>query len=332
MKTEFLDALVDEERSVARAAELLRAGEIVAFPTETVYGLGARIFSDDAVRKIFEAKNRPYDNPMIVHLSSAEDVNRVARETPSEFYRLAERFSPGPLTVVLRRHFHVPSRVSAGLETVAVRVPDHPLARRLILKTGEPLVAPSANRSGRPSPTTARHVMEDLDGRIAAVLEGGKCRVGIESTVISLTEKGPKLLRPGIVTSEEISMILNATVEGVDGRRKGCEGSPGLKHRHYAPQAKMRLVKSMMELQEALGGKDPEEGCRVFVTKIPIGGKQERYGELGEKTFYAELRKADEDGVREIMVVCDEAIRARTGLMDRIRRAAGMGEGECENI
>ena len=191
-----------------RAADLLKAGHLVAFPTETVYGLGAPIFSPEAIQSIFKVKGRPADNPLIAHVSSVEQVSRIALEIPEAFYRLAEVFFPGPLTVVLKRRPDVPSIVSAGLETIAVRMPSHPIALKLISLVDEPLVAPSANLSGMPSSTQAEHVLDDFDGKIAAVVDGGKTEIGIESTVINLLGETPILLRPGSISKEALEKVL----------------------------------------------------------------------------------------------------------------------------
>lgn len=225
------------------AGALIRAGELVAFPTETVYGLGANALSAAAVKKIFEAKGRPSWNPLITHVSSREMMAKLVSSYPAQFEILAAKFMPGPLTFLLPKTELVPPEVSAGRDAVGIRMPNHPVALKLIETAGVPIAAPSANRSGRTSPTTAAHVLEDLDGRIAAVIDGGTCMVGVESTVIDLTQQPPMILRPGGVTKEEIEQALGITVpvfksaaEGTD--KKGLP-SPGMTLRHYAPKAKL---------------------------------------------------------------------------------------------
>lgn len=195
-------------KAITRAADIIRRGGLVAFPTETVYGLGATATDAAAVRRIFQAKGRPADNPLIVHVSDYEQLNAVAASLPEGAAELVDRFWPGPLSLVLPRSGAIPDEVSAGLPTVAVRMPSHPVALRLIARAGVPIAAPSANRSGRPSPTMASHVLADLAGRIDAVIDGGPCPVGVESTVLDLTGAVPLILRPGAITAEAIAKCL----------------------------------------------------------------------------------------------------------------------------
>ena len=203
MNTLLLSSL--DAATPALAAEIIRNGELVAIPTETVYGLGANGLDENAVAKIFEAKGRPQDNPLILHLSCAEEMDRYCHHVPQMAYRLAEMYWPGPLTIVLPARECVPKRTTGGLDTVAVRCPDNDVTREIIRLAGVPLAAPSANISGKPSTTTAQHVLHDHDGRIAAVVDGGPCRVGVESTIVDLTGDRPRLLRPGGVTPEELT-------------------------------------------------------------------------------------------------------------------------------
>lgn len=233
-----------DARAVARAAVVLRAGGLVAFPTETVYGLGANAFDAAAVGRIFAAKGRPAHNPVIVHLASAADVGRVAADWPAVAQRLAEEYWPGPLTLVLPRAAGVPDAVTAGGPTVAVRVPAHPVARALIDAAGVPVAAPSANRSGYLSPTRAEHVLRGLDGRIDMVLDGGPVPGGIESTVLDLSGPVPRLLRPGPIGPEVLVRHLGALESG-RGKPAGAGGplrSPGLLARHYAPRTPLELA------------------------------------------------------------------------------------------
>ncbi|MBL0174095.1 MAG: threonylcarbamoyl-AMP synthase [Ignavibacteria bacterium] len=226
---------------LAVAAAALRAGKLVAFPTETVYGLGANIYDEDAVRAIFTAKGRPPDNPMIVHVADVDQAVNLAQRVPRHFPILADTFWPGPLTLVVPRNASVFDAVTAGLDTVAVRMPGHKIARALIAEAGVPLAAPSANRSGRPSPTCAEDVLAELGGRIFAVLDGGPCAVGIESTVLDLSRRAPSILRPGVVTREQLESVLGTRV-GVARSNTLHPASPGMKYAHYAPATPLLLV------------------------------------------------------------------------------------------
>lgn len=310
LKTERLN-----EKEVFRAAHLLKAGELVAFPTETVYGLGAPLFNVDAIERIFVAKGRPRDNPLIVHLSDVTQATKVAEELLASFFKLAAAFWPGPLTLIVKKRAVIPSIVSAGLETIALRLPAHSLAQRLIEEVGEPLVAPSANLSGKPSSTTAEHVIEDFEGKIAAVLDGGACQVGIESTVIDLRdEKRPVLLRPGSITQQEIETILGYGIALFDGSKPSP--SPGMRYRHYAPKAKVHLFSELRDLLQHLRS-NPE-------TKRLILSEEELEGALplSSKTLYHHLRLSDAKGCAEVLVLCDEKIAKDMALMDRLSRAA----------
>jgi L-threonylcarbamoyladenylate synthase len=225
------------------AAAYIRRGQIVAFPTETVYGLGADAFDADAVQQIFAAKGRPADNPLIVHIADHAQVNRLATSVPEAARVLMDRFFPGPLTLILPRHSDVPHVVTARLDTIGVRMPDHPVAQRFLAACGTPVAAPSANRSGRPSPTTWTAVHDDLGGRIPCILQGGRTRTGLESTVVDCTTCPPVVLRPGAISLD----ALRAVVPGVQGSAADGDApprSPGTKHRHYAPSARVCLVES----------------------------------------------------------------------------------------
>src|SRR6266511_1173404 len=241
MRTLYLQADAD---AVRRAAEVIRAGGLVAFPTETVYGLGADALSAAAVTRIFEAKERPRGNPLIVHLADLSALEEVVARVPARVEDMARRFWPGPLTLVLPRAPAVPLVTTGGLETVAVRVPAHPVAQALLHAASRPIAAPSANRSGRPSPTRAEHVREDLDGRIEIILDGGPTPVGVESTVLDMTSEPPTLLRPGGVTLEELTDCLGEVgVLGSDDE-EAAGRSPGLRYRHYAPRAQVIIVEA----------------------------------------------------------------------------------------
>ena len=252
MQTVFLK---DTAEDIARAGEMLRRGEVVGIPTETVYGLAANALDAAAVTRIFAAKGRPADNPLIVHISALSQLEALVADIPAKAERLAALWWPGPLTMIFKKAACIPAEVSGGLDTVAVRLPAHPTARAIIEAAGCPLAAPSANRSGSPSPTTAAHVAADMTGRIAAVLDGGESGVGVESTVVDMTHDVPRLLRPGGITAEmlqealgavEIDPAVTAMLE------KGVvAASPGMKYKHYAPRAKVTLVRGTPEAYAA---------------------------------------------------------------------------------
>lgn len=231
---------------IAEAAALIRAGELVAFPTETVYGLGADGLNREAVAKIFQAKGRPGDNPLILHISALDQITPlIACELSPVAKKMADAFWPGPLTMIFPKSARVPENVSAGLSTVAIRFPAHPDAQRLIAAAETPIAAPSANRSGKPSPTTANHVFEDMDGRIPLILDGGECLVGVESTVVDMTGSVPHILRPGGITAEQIAQVAGASEVDSAVMRPLAEGekprSPGMAHRHYAPNGQLTV-------------------------------------------------------------------------------------------
>jgi L-threonylcarbamoyladenylate synthase len=271
-----------------KAVELLKQGELVAFPTETVYGLGASLFLPDAIAKIFAAKGRPSDNPLIVHISHLDQLSTLATQIPEEFYLLATQFWPGPLTIVLKRHPAVPDIVSAGLNTVAVRMPAHPIARALIEAAG-PLVAPSANLSGKPSATTAEHVREDFGDNVH-IIDGGPTSLGLESTVISLDPL--ILLRPGSITKEALEACLKKPIR--DKQEGDTVTSPGMKYRHYAPKAKVILVTT------------PEPGSIT----------------VSAETLYDRLRQADREGKKEITIYLNSKTQQDRALLDRLKKAA----------
>ena len=243
--------IILNEKSLNSAAEMLKNGNLVAIPTETVYGLAANALDGKAVSKIFVAKGRPQDNPLIVHIASLEKIGKLISFFPNSAKLLVNKFWPGPLTIILPKSDIIPKEVSAGLNSVAIRMPSHPIARKIIKLSGVPLAAPSANRSGFPSPTCAEHVIKDMEGRISAVVDGGKCSVGVESTVVSFLNEKPVLLRPGGVSAEEIketigeleldSAVFNDLPKGI------VPSSPGMKYKHYSPRAEVFLVEGSGE-------------------------------------------------------------------------------------
>lgn len=302
MKTEIADA-----SKIFAAAELLRRGEPVVFPTETVYGLGAPVFLAQAVAKIFSIKGRPSDNPLIAHVSSVEEALTLSDDVPPSFFLLANRFWPGPLALVLKRRSSVPEIVSAGQPTIAIRMPSHPIALELIRAVGSPLAAPSANLSGRPSPTCAQDAAEDLDGKVALILDGGACSIGVESTVLSLAGSEPILLRPGQITREELEEVLKRKISLPSSDLRAPLLSPGMKYRHYAPKARLRLVYNRSELQ----------GSYVF-SRNPMKGETL----LSKQTLFAEFRRADRKGEPLIEIYCDPMIEKDAALMNRLLKAS----------
>lgn len=288
------------------AAQLLLQGELVAFPTETVYGLGAPIFHPETISKIYAAKGRPSDNPLIAHISSLAQAEQIARDIPPEFYLLAKAFFPGPLTIVLKKQPSVPSIVSGGLDTIAIRMPSHPIALALIEAVGQPLVAPSANLSGKPSSTTAHHVVADFEGKIGVVIDGGETKYGMESTVISLVADTPRLLRLGALSPEEIEKVLGQGLQ--EASREDKLSSPGTRYRHYAPSARVKLFTSSSELDLHL--KTSPAQSRLVLSKVQGA------------SLYALLRQADDEKKDEILIVCDAEMLQDRALMDRLYKAS----------
>ena len=230
---------------IEEAARLIQQGEVVAFPTETVYGLGGNGLMEEAVRKIYQAKGRPSDNPLILHISDIDMIEELTEDVPDTARKAMECFWPGPMTVILKKSDKVPRCVTGGLETVAVRMPSDPTARELIRRAEVPIAAPSANTSGRPSPTKAEHVWEDLNGKIPMILDGGPVKVGVESTIIDFTVDPPVILRPGRITREELENVIGCEVQmntSLKASDKGVPKAPGMKYKHYAPKARMILV------------------------------------------------------------------------------------------
>jgi L-threonylcarbamoyladenylate synthase len=305
---------------VSTAAALLKEGHPVAFPTETVYGLGAPIFQPKAIEKIFSLKGRPNDNPLIVHISDLSQVFQIARDIPDDFRLIADHFFPGPLTVVLLKHPAVPMTISAGLDTIAFRMPSHPVARELIHLVGEPLAAPSANLSGRPSSTRVEHVLQDFEGRISAVLDGGDCGVGLESTVISLLDpKHPVLLRPGAVTQTHLEEILGRHV-GLPARNAPI-ASPGMKYRHYAPKASVKLFTCLNELDSHCRTQSCKRMLLTACALPELNGIADFFL-LCPANLYAQLRFADQAEYQEIVIFCDEDMLSNAALMNRLTHAA----------
>jgi L-threonylcarbamoyladenylate synthase len=313
-----------------RAAEALRAGGLVAFPTETVYGLGANALDAAAVARIFTAKGRPASNPVIVHLAGADDAPAIVSAWPDEAARLAEHFWPGPLTLVLPRGAGVPDVVTAGGPTVAVRVPAHPVARELIRLAGVPVAAPSANRSNRLSPTLAVHVLRDLDGRIDLILDGGPTAGGIESTVLDLSRRPPRLLRPGLIEPAALEAIIGLVERGATTGEREVLPSPGMLARHYAPRTPMELVAGGEERVRELS----QAGLRVAWVvwfdvdekALPVGVRVVRLPDDAAgyaAQLYQALHGLDVSGVERIVAAMPPEGEEWLGVRDRLRRATG---------
>ena len=333
MKTKKLDAINDYGNSVKQASEILKSGGIVATPTETVYGLAASAYSDGAIKAVFDAKGRPQDNPLIVHISSLDMLNDVARDIPDAAYKCAEKFWPGPFTMVLPKGDRIADSVSAGLNTVAVRYPSEKTICDIITTSGLPLAAPSANTSGKPSPTTAAHVIDDLDGKIDAVVIGGDCAGGVESTVVSLVGDKPRLLRPGAVTPEQLRTVLpdlvidDAVLEKLKEGEKAA--SPGMKYKHYAPKTEAFLVegcsnsfvKFVNQKSECAAVCFEEEYYHINVPKISYGSKRNE-STLAQNVFSV-LRDVDALGVKEVYIHAPGKDGVGLAVYNRLIRACG---------
>ncbi|MES2198945.1 MAG: L-threonylcarbamoyladenylate synthase [Chlamydiota bacterium] len=310
------------EKDLILAAEYLLSGEVIAFPTETVYGLGACIFNEEAIRKIFTIKGRPSDNPLIAHISELSFVERIAQDISPLFYRLAEKFFPGPLTIILPKSSEVPSIASAGLQTIAVRMPNHPIALKLIELVGQPIVAPSANLSGKPSATDFKHVLEDFEGVIPGVVVGHSSSIGIESTVIRLLKEKVEIVRPGAIFKEHLEDFLKEPVFLYQAKPGEKVPSPGMKYRHYAPKAKVTLFFTVEDAAKHLIKQSSIE--RMLLCNEPICSMVGVLSlPLSCNSFYSNLRLADRLEIGEVVIVCDGTIQKDLGLMNRIEKSSG---------
>lgn len=322
---------------IKEAAQNLKKNEVVAFPTETVYGLGGNAKSDEAVLKIFEAKGRPGDNPLIIHISDRKQIQSFVKAIPEKATLLMEAFWPGPLTIILENKSGVLSeKATAGLSTVAVRMPDHPIALALIEASGLPLAAPSANLSGKPSPTTAAHVADDLTGRIAGIVDGGATGVGLESTVVDCTVDIPVILRPGGVTKEQLEEVVGEV--SVDPALKDSDQtpkSPGMKYRHYAPNATFYLVKGTKEQIQQLVNEKRNDRLKVGVmtTKenknfydadvVIATGERERLETVAE-SLYDTLRAFNQENLDIIYGEVFPEQGVGQAIMNRLTKASGL--------
>lgn len=340
METIVLHAGSDPGPAIAQAAELLRAGRLVAFPTETVYGLGALGLDPEAVERIFAAKGRPHTDPLILHVGEAEWVHDLVRELPAVAQQVMDAFWPGPLTLVLPKSSRVPDLVTAGRDSVAVRMPAHPVALELIRRVGEPVAAPSANLFSRPSPTTAAHVLEDLNGRIEAVLDGGSTAVGVESTVLDLRAGEPRILRPGGVTREALARVLGRDLGVRNGSTADhvAAAAPGQLTRHYSPRAEVRLFDGPTAAVLAAMKTDAAQQGNARATAIlayteDATAFQDAAGEVVDlgssarpeeaaRMLYALMRSLDERGFARLIVRLAPAGGLGDAVNDRLRRAA----------
>lgn len=332
---------MEEDRALREAGEVLRRGGLVAFPTETVYGLGGNALNPESSRKIYAAKGRPSDNPLIVHIARMEDLARVAGQIPEAAMELARAFWPGPLTMILPKTQEVPYETTGGLDTVAVRMPSHPVARRLISYGGGYVAAPSANLSGRPSPTSARYVKEDMGGRIDVIIDGGDGEIGLESTIVDLTVSPPQVLRPGYVTREMLAGVLgqvsmDQTILRADSGQ--APRAPGMKYRHYAPKGELTIVSGqagrVTAYINAIAAEDEARGHRVGVIAteelLPeyradvvcsLGSRRDE--EEIARRLYGILRRFDDEKVTRIYSECFDDTGLGQAIMNRLLKAAG---------
>lgn len=337
-KAEFTEA---EDAALRRAGEVIRAGGLVAFPTETVYGLGGDALNRESSRKIYAAKGRPSDNPLIVHICKFEDIRQIVKEVPEEACRIAEAFWPGPLTMILPKSELVPKETTGGLDTVAVRFPSDKIAQKLIEYSGGYIAAPSANLSGRPSPTVAKYVAEDMDGRIEMIIDGGAVGIGLESTIIDLTVSPPQILRPGYVTEEMLRKVLgrvdtDVTVLSADSGQ--APKAPGMKYRHYAPKGELTIVEGepdavvayingqvqrARENGEKTGviGTDECAG-RYCADVVKSVGSREDEESIARHLFTA-LREFDDENVERMYSESFDSAGLGQAIMNRLLKAAG---------
>lgn len=337
-----IDPAQIDESEMEEAAKLIREGELVAFPTETVYGLGADALHPEASKKIYAAKGRPSDNPLIVHICRFEELESIAREVPPQARKLADAFWPGPLTMIVWKNDRVPYETTGGMDTVAIRMPNHPVALKLIEESGCLIAAPSANTSGKPSPTEAAHVALDLDGKIPMILDGGPVGIGIESTIIDLTEKTPMILRPGYITEEMLSEVLGEDVKidpgiiAADSLTK--PKAPGMKYKHYAPKADLVLVdgeaQAVVKKINELVEEKKSHGLKVGVIAtdetreqyaadyvVSIGARDDE--DAIAKHLYKILREFDDWNVDAIYSESFSTPRIGQAIMNRLLKAAG---------
>ena len=331
----------EEEQALQEAGEVLRRGGLVAFPTETVYGLGGDALNPESSRKIYAAKGRPSDNPLIIHIARMEDLAPIVGQVTEEAVLLAQAFWPGPLTMVLHKSESVPYETTGGLQTVAVRMPSHPVARRLIACGGGYVAAPSANLSGRPSPTSAKYVIEDMDGRVDMIIDGGEGDIGLESTIVDLTVSPPQILRPGYITQDMLSEVLgqisvDRTILEADSGQ--APRAPGMKYRHYAPKGELTIISGpagqVTDYINVHAAEDREQGHKVGVIgtdEVLVQYRADVVRSLGSRQdeesiarhLYSILREFDDEQVTRIYSECFESTGLGQAIMNRLLKAAG---------
>ena len=343
METILLSA--EQPNTAAEAAEIIRNGGLVAIPTETVYGLGANGLDEQAVLQIFQVKGRPQDNPLILHIAGPEEIERYAHGVPQAAYTLAEKFWPGPLTMILPAKSLIPKRTTGGLDTVGLRCPDCEVTRQIIRLSGVPIAAPSANISGKPSTTTAQHVMHDHDGKIPMIVDGGPCRVGVESTIVDLTGKRPRLLRPGGIGPEELLEVLGDLVvdKAVTAQIDQDEvvRAPGMKYRHYAPDEPVVIVAGSREKAAAYIRANFVPGDRVlcFEEELPLYegcaplsyGREDDVDTLSAGLFAA-LRALDDASIHQVYARCPTGGGVAYAIQNRLKKAAAFHVIDAEEL
>lgn len=333
MQTEVINITTEYDKALEKSAELLQNGEVVGIPTETVYGLAANALNEDAVKKIYVAKGRPSDNPLIVHISEFDEVAPLVSEIPEKVKLMADAFWPGPLTMIMKKSDKISSTVSGGLSTVAIRMPKSESARAIIKNCGLPLAAPSANLSGSPSPTNAKYVFDDMNGRIPLIIDGGACEIGVESTVISFAEEPPRLLRPGGVTLEEMTALIGEIVVDDAVLNKLEDGkeaaSPGMKYKHYAPKADITLIKSDFETFKKLCESEENltalcfdgEGKDLNCPCVEYGKENDGYSQSAR--LFDALRELDEMGAGKVYARCPDTKGMGLAVYNRLIRSSG---------
>ncbi|MBR0378031.1 MAG: threonylcarbamoyl-AMP synthase [Lachnospiraceae bacterium] len=345
METEYLklDPVSPDPEVIRRAGDILKRGGLVAFPTETVYGLGGDALNREAARKIYAAKGRPSNNPLIVHIADMEHLEAIAAEIPEKARKIASIWWPGPLTMIFNKKDIVPDATSGGLPTVAVRMPNHPIALELIRAAGGYIAAPSANTSGRPSPTIAEHVREDLDGKIDMILDGGEVRIGLESTIVDFTDEIPMMLRPGYINMEKLEEILgevliDPAILDENASENIRPKAPGMMYRHYAPKAQLTIVeggeKEVVDRILELAAQSCREGKSVGIIAadetaesykdydVKNIGSRETDKEIARRLFRV-LREFDDEGTDVILSESFETPRMGQAIMNRLLKAAG---------
>lgn len=342
METKIIHITSDHDIDLIKeAAMTLKIGGLVAFPTETVYGIGANALDEAIVKKIYEAKCRPSDNPLIVHVGDAEDVEKYVKTISIEAKALMDAFWPGPLTLIFDKNELIPEGITGGLSTVAIRVPAHPIARAIIKASGLPIAAPSANTSGKPSPTIAAHVIEDLDGRVDMIVDGGDATIGLESTVLDLTSNTPMILRPGGITKKMIESVIGPI--GIDPHmlgttEMGVPKSPGMKYRHYAPKGKLTVfngenhhiiseINKLVSIDLASGHRvgviaTKEDALAYECPTVMIIGSEHNPDEIASNLFKV-IRSMDELGVEHIYTKAFHEKEIGVATMNRLLKAAG---------